>query len=111
MSDRHEQQAAGTHPAPCARHCEAQAFKIEIRRLEAENAELRDYVGDGLLRSDYKSAAEMRVEIKRLCEEVMHLRIYAPGQHQPHQIRMAPHVGPTDFAAWGITPDTEDATE
>lgn len=27
--------------APCARQCEAQAFKIEIRRLEAENANLR----------------------------------------------------------------------
>lgn len=33
MSDRHEMQAAGTHPAPCARHCEAKAFEIEIRRL------------------------------------------------------------------------------
>lgn len=30
---RHELQAAGTHPAPCARHCEATAFQIEIRRL------------------------------------------------------------------------------
>lgn len=33
MSDRHEMQAAGTHPAPCARHCEAKAYEIEIRRL------------------------------------------------------------------------------
>ena len=33
--DRQELQANGTHPAPCARHCEAQAFKIEIRALEA----------------------------------------------------------------------------
>ena len=38
---RHEQQAAGIHPAPCARHCESPAFKIEIRRLEAENKQLR----------------------------------------------------------------------
>lgn len=33
--DRTEQQAAGTHPAPCARHCEANAFQIEIRRAWA----------------------------------------------------------------------------
>lgn len=33
MSDRHEMQAAGTHPAPCARHCESTAYEIEIRRL------------------------------------------------------------------------------
>lgn len=26
-------QAAGTHPAPCARHCESTAYEIEIRRL------------------------------------------------------------------------------
>jgi hypothetical protein len=30
---RHELQAAGTHPAPCARHCESTAYEIEIRRL------------------------------------------------------------------------------
>ena len=38
---REEMQAAGTHPAPCARMCEAQAFKIEIRSLTRENATLR----------------------------------------------------------------------
>ena len=36
MSDRHEMQAAGTHPAPCARHCESTAYEIELRRLRAE---------------------------------------------------------------------------
>ena len=29
-------QAQGKHPAPCARHCEAQAFQIVIRSLEAK---------------------------------------------------------------------------
>ena len=38
---REEMQAAGTHPAPCARMCEAQAFKTEIRSLTRENATLR----------------------------------------------------------------------
>ena len=50
-ADRIAQQAAGTHPAPCARHCEANAFQIEIRRLqshvsalEAERDNLRGQV-------------------------------------------------------------------
>ena len=34
-ADRIAQQAAGTHPGPCARHCEANAFQIEIRRLQS----------------------------------------------------------------------------
>ena len=33
--DRRALQAAGTHPAPCARHCEAKAFEIEIRSLKS----------------------------------------------------------------------------
>jgi hypothetical protein len=33
--DRRALQAAGTHPAPCARHCEAKAFEIEIRSLNS----------------------------------------------------------------------------
>lgn len=38
VSDRHEMQAAGTHPAPCARHCESAAYEIEIRRLRSDLA-------------------------------------------------------------------------
>ena len=34
--DRRDLQAAGTHPAPCARHCEAKAFEIEIRSLKSQ---------------------------------------------------------------------------
>ena len=34
--DRRDLQAAGTHPAPCARHCEAKAFEIEIRGLKSQ---------------------------------------------------------------------------
>jgi len=33
---RHDLQAEGNHPAPCAKFCEAQAFKITIRGLERE---------------------------------------------------------------------------
>lgn len=34
--EHHALQAQGKHPAPCARHCEAQAFQIVIRSLEAK---------------------------------------------------------------------------
>lgn len=34
--DRHELQANGKHPAPCAKFCEATAFTIELRRAQAE---------------------------------------------------------------------------
>jgi len=37
--DRQALQANGTHPAPCARHCEAQAFKVEIRNLKSQLAQ------------------------------------------------------------------------
>jgi hypothetical protein len=37
--DRQALQANGTHSAPCARHCEAQAFKVEIRNLKAKLAQ------------------------------------------------------------------------
>ena len=40
-TDRHALQAAGAHPAPCARYCEAVAFNIERRNLHAENEQLR----------------------------------------------------------------------
>jgi len=33
--DRRSLQAAGTHPAPCARHCESKAYEIEIRSLKS----------------------------------------------------------------------------
>jgi hypothetical protein len=37
--NRQALQAAGTHSAPCARHCEAKAYEIEIRLL---NSALRE---------------------------------------------------------------------
>ncbi len=43
---RHELQSQGRHPAPCARFCEANAFKVEARQLEKENKELRDRIAE-----------------------------------------------------------------
>ena len=53
----------------------------------------------------------LRNELDALRAEVARLRMFAPGGRAPHAISMAPHIGPTNFAAWGITPDTEDAAE
>jgi len=37
--ERHELQAKGEHPAPCARHCEATAFQVVIKNLKAQLAQ------------------------------------------------------------------------
>lgn len=42
MMKRRTMQQAGIHPAPCARHCESNAYEIEIRRMKAEIIRLRD---------------------------------------------------------------------
>jgi len=47
--DRQELQALGTHPAPCARLCEAHAFNAEIRQLKAHIAELEGRLAAALL--------------------------------------------------------------
>lgn len=40
QADRRVLQSTGEHPAPCARHCEANAFRIELRNKDARIAEL-----------------------------------------------------------------------
>lgn len=45
-------QAEGKHPAPCARHCEANAFQIEVRRLEAVELDLHRKLAAEKLRAD-----------------------------------------------------------
>jgi hypothetical protein len=42
--ERHELQAKGEHPAPCARHCEATAFGIVIKNLKAQLAQTQEPV-------------------------------------------------------------------
>jgi hypothetical protein len=53
--ERHELQAKGEHPAPCARHCEANAFQIVIKNLKAQLAqpEQEPVVGKWSLREVY----------------------------------------------------------
>lgn len=52
---RHELQAEGKHPAPCARFCEAKAFEVEARGMKrqiAEQAALIRKQGRGLGEQD-----------------------------------------------------------
>jgi hypothetical protein len=42
--ERFTAQAEGKHPAPCGRHCEANAFEVEIRRLKLANDRQRDAI-------------------------------------------------------------------
>lgn len=48
--------------------------------------------------------AALRAELASQHAEILSLSIYAPGRNVAQPIRMAPHVGPTNWAAWGIEP-------
>ena len=59
---------------------------------------------------DAETCAMLQRAAKRIDDmhaEILHIRIYAPGLHQAHEIRMAPHVGPTDFAFYGLPVETD----
>lgn len=45
-ADRRVLQSTGEHPAPCARHCEANAFRIELRNKDARIVELDKRVAE-----------------------------------------------------------------
>ena len=92
--NRTEQQAAGTHPAPCARHCEANAFQIEIRRLQSHVAALEverdnlqgqvEILGTAIqAASSAMTAAPIVSRYHRVAIEA--LRDYA-GQDQQHEV-------------------------
>lgn len=68
MSDRHELQSAGTHPAPCARHCESTAYEIEIRRLRADRDSWAQQAADRAKDALDLVAAE-RERCAKLCDD------------------------------------------
>ena len=65
--DRHELQKDGKHPAPCARFCEANAFKIELRNLQFENFRLREAICRTLQENEHLADGEdcTLIHIKR----------------------------------------------
>lgn len=46
--------------------------------------------------------ARLRAEVARQHAEILHLRVYAPSQHQAHVVKPIPRVGPTDWRFYGL---------
>ena len=69
--ERHELQAKGEHPAPCARHCEANAFQIVIKNLKAQLAQPEQEPVAWLLTD--KNINSLQVDsIQRLIDRLKH---------------------------------------
>mgnify|MGYP001612609027 CR=1 FL=1 len=63
-------QAEGKHPAPCARDCEANAFQIEVRRLQAVELDMHRKLAAETLRADqgwarYEAANRAKNDLER----------------------------------------------
>ena len=56
--ERHELQAKGEHPAPCARHCEANAFQIVIKNLKAQLAQRKPLTDEEIINKCLESGFE-----------------------------------------------------
>lgn len=61
--DRRALQAEGKHPAPCARHCEAKAFEIEIRSLKSQLKQQAEPVSQ---RSDGMPTSKTERDLRRM---------------------------------------------
>ena len=67
-ASRHDLQATGSHPAPCSKFCEANAFGIEIRNLKEEIANLQ-----ALWKIAHQERSEAMLELtktKALCDQL-----------------------------------------
>lgn len=68
-ADRRVLQSTGEHPAPCARHCEANAFRIELRnkdaRIAEENKRIVDLLEDVALRNTRIAELEKQAAIDK----------------------------------------------
>ena len=68
QTERHELQAKGEHPAPCARHCEANAFQIVIKNLKAQLAQPEQEPVAYATKEDFHRELERR--LKHIREEM-----------------------------------------
>lgn len=88
---------------------DGQYFPIDSRY----NAGYEDGKKEGLARGKEErdalraGLAEARAEVARQHDEILHLRIYAPGRHVANKVVPIKQIAPTDFEFWGIKPDTE----
>lgn len=82
-NDRIAQQQAGTHPAPCARSCEANAYEIEIRRLKAEIVQLRNAIAN----EHHQGELSAQSQAILICARIEDEQEGAPGETWARTIR------------------------
>ena len=82
-NDRIAQQQAGTHPSPCARSCEANAYDLEIRRLNAEIASLRNAISN----EHRQGALDAQSEAILICARIEDEQEGASGETWARTIR------------------------
>jgi hypothetical protein len=98
--ERHELQAKGEHPAPCARHCEATAFRIVIRNLKAQLAQpavQQEPVADRAFLERVLAAMENVIDVAdrktnefdslRACIVDLTLMLHSPQTAQPAPVQ------------------------
>lgn len=92
--ERLAQQQAGTHPAPCARSCEANAYEIQIRQLSSE----RDAMAAKL-----KDAEHDRDEFRRVMNGFAEKMAELEGQEPVAWVEVvSTHEGPYNFEGMAL---------
>ena len=79
------------------------ALKTDIERLQAEIMALEEDEAELL-----NQVANRDARIANQRTEILRLQVYAPGRRAAHEIRMAPHVGPTNAEYYGIKLETDE---
>ena len=91
--DRRALQAEGTHPAPCARHCEAKAFEIEIRGLKSALKQAQPVQEPVACRFCHSKKGSWTWQCYK-CGEIDDVQKPAPPQQQAEPVSMRmPKVG------------------
>lgn len=93
---RHDLQKDGQHPAPCAKFCEANAFRIQERQLRGRIAELEEQI------AKLKPDAERLKEIRRMCGYVEDgsdttVSIFQDDATREWSVRLGPAMKPTGY--------------
>ena len=91
-ASRHELQAKGTHPAPCARHCEATAFQIEIRNLRSANRDVIAHFEQ--MREDLAASRSREARMLKVLDDVKNNasnveQVFLMALHTAKEIRAA----------------------
>ena len=93
--DRRALQAAGTHPAPCARHCEAKAFEIEIRGLKSALKQAQPVQEPATCRFCHSKKGSWTWQCYK-CGEIDDVQKPAPPQQQAKPVQEQQQVGPVE---------------